>query len=317
MTPFPNLPNSHNALKVFESVARLLSFTHAADELHVTQSAVSRQVKQLEDELNVQLIVRKHRAIELTLAGQELYALLNKSFHSLESLFHSWNKPEKKKIVIKSALSYAIRSLIPKMQVLNAKFPDTEIVIIPTMDEEQSIRSDEYDLLIFNSRVGSRYHNQADIYFLRDEYMAPVYSSNMSEKRMSLEEIVALPRLHPTTDHHDWKNWLGNMGIQDTYRTSDTTFYSLDLALSACAAGQGATVTDLLLILPELEREFLICPSGAPIHYSAWKYFFHRRTQSPEVDQIISWLTAETEQELVALRRLGEQHHWCGVISAE
>ena len=81
MTPYPNLPYSHNGLRAFESVARLMSFTLAADELNVTQSAISRQVKQLEDDLNASLVMRHHRTITLTLQGQELYLALRDNLY--------------------------------------------------------------------------------------------------------------------------------------------------------------------------------------------------------------------------------------------
>ncbi|MGR5542432.1 LysR family transcriptional regulator, partial [Vibrio campbellii] len=66
------LPHSHKAFRVFECVARHMSFTHAAQELYVTQGAVSRQVKQLEEFLGTELVVRKHRSIELTERGKAL-----------------------------------------------------------------------------------------------------------------------------------------------------------------------------------------------------------------------------------------------------
>lgn len=314
MTPFSSIPSSHNGLKVFESVARLMSFTHAANELYVTQSAISRQIKQLEDELSVKLIVRKHRSIELTPKGEELFGLLNKNYHSLESLLASWNKPERKKMVIKSALSYAIRVLIPKIQLLNARLPDYEIVIIPSMEEEMSINSDEYDLLIFDSRVGQRYQNTPNIFLLREEYMAPVYSDSLDSAPLSVEDILSLPRLHSTLDHHDWKTWLAKMGYQDYSAGQNTTFYSLDMALSACTSGQGVTVTDLLLILRELERGYLHCPNDIPIHHSAWKYFCHQRTSSPEVDQIVAWLKKESDKDIQKFHSIARKRGWSGVL---
>lgn len=315
MTPYSNLPSSHNGFKVFESVARLMSFTHAANELYVTQSAISRQIKQLEDELGAVLITRKHRSIELTSKGEELYSLLSKHYHSVDVLLASWKKPEKKKMVIKSALSYAIRSLIPKIQLLNARLPDYEIVIIPSMEEEMSINNDEYDLLIFNTRVGSRYKNNPNLFLLREEYMAPVYSKSLSNVDLSMDRILSMPRLHSTLDHHDWKIWMARMGYQNHPPVSNTTFYSLDMALSACTSGQGVTVTDLLLILGEIERGFLICPADIPIHHSAWQYFCHQRTRSPEVDKIVSWLLDQSQQDIEQLHSIALERGWGGVFA--
>ncbi|MDV7103739.1 LysR family transcriptional regulator [Vibrio sp. TH_r3] len=314
MKPYPNLPYSHKGLKVFESVARLMSFTSAAKELHVTQSAVSRQIKQLEDDLKESLIIRNNRSIELTLKGQSLFATLQKNYQALESLIAMWQQEQPKKIVIKAALSYATRSLIPKIHQLHEKYPNYEIVVIPTIDEDESINSNDYDLLIFNSRRGSFYSNQPDVMYLRDEYMAPVCAQQLITSQATIETIIQLPRLHPTMDHHDWSTWLNATEYDTTSHARNTTFLTLDMALSACLSGQGVTVTDLLLVLPELERGYLVCPEFASVQFSAWKYFCHYRNQSPIVDELINWLKDETDKEKQMIYRLAEKYHWQGVV---
>ncbi|WP_017109095.1 LysR family transcriptional regulator, partial [Vibrio tasmaniensis] len=180
MTPYPSLPSSHNGLKAFEAAARLMSFTLAADELNVTQSAISRQIKQLEDELNASLVIRKHRAIELTEQGHDLYVALRESYANIESVIASWSEPKQKRIVIKATLSFATRVLISKVRELNERYPDYEIVIVPVIEEDEAINSSEYDLLIFHTRFKKRYDNTPDITFLREEFMAPVCSTSLT-----------------------------------------------------------------------------------------------------------------------------------------
>ncbi|MFA0086653.1 LysR family transcriptional regulator [Vibrio sp. 10N.261.51.F12] len=310
MNPYSNIPYSHNSLKVFEVVARHMSFTMAANELHVTQSAVSRQVKQLEDELNASLIVRGHRTIQLTLKGQELQDVLERNYRSLHSLLDSWRVTPNQKIVIRAALSFATRSLLPKIHQLSERYPNNEIVVIPVIDEEESLRAGDYDLFVFTTRYGERFEHDPEILFLREEYMAPVCTKPMMNDHGDMDTLLSLPRLHPTLDHHDWRVWLKKVGHVDQKTVRNSTFYTLDLTLSACLSGQGVAVTDLLLALPELEREYLFCPSHAPVHYSAWRYYCHKRTDSPVVDELVEWLKAETQQELEKLKRLSEHHQW-------
>ncbi|WED23798.1 LysR family transcriptional regulator [Vibrio sp. JC009] len=310
MTPYPHIPYSHNSLKVFEAVARLMSFTLAADQLNVTQSAVSRQIKQLEDELNASLVIRRHRAIELTEKGQALYSVLLKNYQATEALIASWNEPAQKKIVIKAGLSYATRSLIPKISALSERYTDHEIVVIPAIDEEASLKSDDYDLLIFTSRNPDRFARTQGIFTLRKEYMAPVCARQLLAQNDQPGSILSLPRLHPTLDHTDWKVWLSSTGRDDRRNSRNTTFYTLDLALSACLSGQGATVTDLLLVLPEIERGFLVCPEGTEIHNSPWQYYCHQRTHSPIVDEVMEWVKEESDKEAKLLAQLAEQYNW-------
>ncbi|WP_375748411.1 LysR family transcriptional regulator [Vibrio sp. HN007] len=307
MTPYPHLPYSNNSLKAFESVARLMSFTRAADELHVTQSAVSRQVKQLEDELSASLITRKHRSIELTEKGQALFSVLSSNYQAVESLVSSWQEPEASRIVIKAGLSYATRSLIPKIQKLSERYSDYEIVVIPTVEENTS---DDYDLFIFTSQHHKQLNREGEALFLREEYMAPVCAKSLLKDEMDLDAVLKMPRLHPTLDHADWKSWLQAIDYPTKSRVRNTTFFTLDLALSACLSGQGATVTDLLLVLPGLERGFLVCPEKAGIYPSPWKYYYHQRTQSPIVDELVEWLRQESNQETAKLEQLARKFRW-------
>ncbi|CAH0526231.1 LysR family transcriptional regulator [Vibrio hippocampi] len=314
MTPYPDLPYSHKGLQVFESVARLMSFTLAANELNVTQSAVSRQVKQLEDDLNESLVIRKNRSIELTLKGESLYSALESNYQSIQSLLASWKSIPQKKIVIKAALSYATRSLIPKTQMLIDRYPDYEIVIVPTIDEDESINASDYDLLILNTRRGSLYKNTPNIHYLREEYMAPVCAQQLVAEGASITSIFQMPRLHPTMDHFDWNTWLRGTKYKVEQNARNTTFFTLDMALSACLAGQGVTVTDLLLILPELEHGYLVCPPETPVQFSPWQYFCHSRSQSPVIDELVAWLKAESEKEIEILSELATKHQWLGVV---
>ncbi|OED80350.1 LysR family transcriptional regulator [Vibrio cyclitrophicus ZF65] len=327
MTPYPSLPSSHNSLKAFEAAARLMSFTLAAEELHVTQSAISRQIKQLEDELNASLVIRKHRAIELTVQGHDLYVALRESYGNIEAVIASWSEPKQKRIVIKATLSFATRVLISKVRELNERYQDHEIVIVPVIEEDESINSSEYDLLIFHTRFKKRYDKAPDITFLREEFMAPVCSTsltnsanltnstNLTNKDTDLDSILTLPRLHPTLDHHDWKVWLADVEFPPKKPVRNTSFLSLDMALSACLSGEGVTVTDLLLVQQELQRGFLYCPKNAKIQHSAWTYFMHQRTHTPIINDLIEWLREETAKEIELLKSLAHQNHWFGVIS--
>ncbi|MBE8557949.1 MULTISPECIES: LysR family transcriptional regulator [Vibrio] len=317
MTPYPSLPSSHNGLKAFEAAARLMSFTLAADELHVTQSAISRQIKQLEDELSASLVVRKHRAIELTPQGHDLYRVLRESYGNIEAVMASWKDPKQKRIVIKATLSFATRVLISKVRELNERYPDYEIVIVPVIEEDEAINSSEYDLLIFHTRFKKRYDNAPDITFLREEFMAPVCSTNVITEDTDLTSILTMPRIHPTLDHHDWKVWLADVESPPKKPVRNTSFLSLDMALSACLSGEGVTVTDLLLVLKELQRGFLYCPEHAKLQHSAWTYYIHQRTHTPVIDDIIDWLREETAKEIELLKQLALQYHWSGVIKAQ
>lgn len=310
MKPYDHLPTSHNALRVFESVARHMSFTKAAEELFVTQSAVSRQIKQLEDDLSASLVIRHHRTIELTDKGSELFEALRQNYQSLNAILASWKSADRKRIVIKSALSYATRVLLPKVNQLHERYPDHEIVIIPSVEEDPVLEAEDCDLLIINTRNPHLYQNRKGVSFLRDEYMAPVYSELMSPSQIELKDILSLPHLHATLNHQDWKVWSTNAQLTEGKVGRDTVFFSLDLALSACLSGQGVTVTDLLLVLPELKRQFLKCPQGITLQHSDWQYYCYLNNSTEIASQVLNWLAEETKSEVEQLNSICHAFGW-------
>ncbi|MDP5254111.1 MULTISPECIES: LysR family transcriptional regulator [unclassified Vibrio] len=315
MSPYPDLPFSHNSLKSFESVARHLSFTQAAAELHVTQSAVSRQVKQLESELGVALVIRKHRAIELTAHGQALFATLSQHYQALETLIASWQHQEHQKVVIKATLSYATRCLIPKFKRLSESFPNVDISVVPALEEDEGVHRGDYDLFVFNTRKGHQYQAHSAFTYLRDEFMSPVCPPNLLGEQQDLEQVLSLPRLHPTFNHEDWNSWLKKNQIPRNDKVKNSVFFTLDLALSACLAGQGVTVTDLMLVLPEMKQGFLTCPSQVPVQHSAWQYYCHQRQPSSLHQSIIEWLQQESHREVEQLYQLARERHWQGLFT--
>ncbi|WP_070971108.1 LysR family transcriptional regulator [Vibrio sonorensis] len=312
MNPYKHLPHSHNLLKVFESVVRLSSFTRAAQELHVTQSAVSRQVKKLEEEIGINLILRKHRSIEVTQEGLALFKALQEHYSSVDSLIASWNESRKERLVIKTANSFATRVLIPNLHKLNDKYPNHEIVVIPLIEGDPELSDTDYDILIINSCNWEKYENQPGIFKLRDEYMAPVYAQRFASQDMDLASILKQPRLHPSLDHLDWKLWIKQAGVRNAPKVRNSTFMSLDLAMSACLTGQGITVTDLLLVLPELEQGFLRCATDTPIQSSAWRYYCHCPKNSQIAIEVYDWLAFHSEQQVKKLKSLADEHGWLG-----
>lgn len=309
---YSHLPTSHNAFRAFESVARLMSFTLAAQELFVTQSAVSRQIKQLEDDLKVSLILRRHRSIELTSQGRELFEVLRQNYLNLDGLIAKWQQPIKPRIVIKAALSYATRVLLPHVSRLNERYPDHEIIIIPSVEEDPNLELEECDLLIINTRKPHLYHGRDDVIFLREEYMAPVYSERVSSTNLSISDLFELPRLHATLDHLDWKTWLKQINLEDhpPQNGRDTVFFSLDLALNACLSGQGVTVTDLLLVLPELSRQFLKTLDEVSVQHSDWQYYCYKGSSSCVTEELLQWIIEETQNDIKQLQLLSQRSGW-------
>jgi LysR family glycine cleavage system transcriptional activator len=146
--------------------------------------------------------------------------------------------------------------------------------------------------------------------FLREEYMAPVYSELLAQNSIAKEDVLLLPHLHATLDHRDWRVWLENAKLGGNKKGRDTVFFSLDLALSACLSGQGVTVTDLLLVLPELKRQFLLCPQDIELQHSDWQYYCYKANSSEITAELLNWLQQEIDSEISELNSLCRRFGW-------
>ena len=143
---------SLNALRAFEAAARHLSFSDAAEELHVTQSAVSRHIKGLEAYLGFPLFRRLHRAISLTDRGAALLPDLSVSFDRLADAVASVME-DRRELRIKTPPTFAIRWMIPRLSEFQELYPDIDVRI--TTGENADFRREEFDAAIY-CRTGSQ-----------------------------------------------------------------------------------------------------------------------------------------------------------------
>ncbi|MCJ8345434.1 LysR family transcriptional regulator [bacterium] len=128
--PFSSLQNiSLESIKIFEAAARHLSFTTAAKELYITQSAVSKQVKLLERRLSADLFVRKHRSLALTLNGETLYKTSHQILEQLNQSISSLCDNHQQVLNVSCNISFATLWLLPRVHLFNEIYPDIELYI--------------------------------------------------------------------------------------------------------------------------------------------------------------------------------------------
>ncbi|ELR65790.1 Glycine cleavage system transcriptional activator [Photobacterium marinum] len=307
------LPSSLNGLRVFEAAARHLSFTQAATELNVTQSAVSRQIRQLEDHLGFPLFIRQHRSLTLTGEGKEIALLLTRQYSDLNGMIRQLKTKENAPLRVKVAMSFGVRWLIPRLHSFKEQYPSLDIVLTSVLGfEDTALRldDDDYDVAIYGLHRDpkSQYHKN----MLRKEYLAPVYSELLTktDKAISVDELLTYPRLHPTPDRSDWREWLKRNHKSELMNNSGLTFDTLDMALTSCFAGQGVTITDLMLVVHELKQGYLKLPRSATIIDSPWQYYYHCQLESDAVTNFITWLTEQLETEQAEMFEMAKQQGW-------
>ncbi len=287
---------SLNGLKTFESAARHLSFTLAARELCVTQGAVSRQIKQLEDQLNVILFHRLHKNLKLTDQGTLLVFPLTRAFNIMADAVDKL-KNQQQDFRLKVHPTFAIRWLIPRLHHFQALHPDIQ-VRLTTSGENVDFNYENFDAGITHGGEDTPGIAREKIL---TEQLIPVCSPKLLNSPFPLkkpEDITRHMLLHNTPDLKEWAAWADQVGIKELSLERGQVFEMDDAALQAATAGLGVALGDLFLIRDELETGRLKAPFGlTPIKTGSY-YFstpdFNKKTNNVKAFQ--NWLATTLTQ---------------------
>ncbi|GGO74370.1 transcriptional regulator GcvA [Bowmanella pacifica] len=248
-----------NSLKAFEAAARHLSFTRAADELFVTQAAVSHQIKALEEFLGIKLFLRKNRSLLLTEEGQGYYLDIKDIFSSLQDATQRLlARGAKGAITVALPPSFAIQWLVPRIHKFSAQYPDID-VRIKAVDFDEGHLTDDVDVAIYYGR-GKWPGLQADK--LHTEYLTPICSPLLfqSDKPLDTLDDLRYHLLLHDASREPWKNWIREFNVLGVNVNQGPIFSHSMLVLQAAALGQGIALGHSVLARPEIQAGRLICP---------------------------------------------------------
>lgn len=201
-----------NALRVFDAAARHLSFTKAAEELFVTQAAVSHQIKSLEDFLGLKLFRRRNRSLLLTEEGQSYFQDIKEIFSQLTEATRKLQARSAKGALTVSLLpSFAIHWLVPRLSSFNSSWPGID-VRIQAVDRQEDKLADDVDVAIFYGRgnwPGLRVEK------LYAEYLLPVCSPLLltGDKPLKAPEDLARHTLLHDASRRDWQTYTRQLGL--------------------------------------------------------------------------------------------------------
>lgn len=234
---------SPNSLRVFEAAARHLSFTAAARELRSTQSAVSQQVRALEEQLGLPLFERIYRGVKLTEAGQALFVSVQEGFatidRTIERLQHKHRHPH---VNILTDFSFAAYWLMPRLPRFRERHPDIDVRIV-TNQGVLDWRAQEVDVAIVfcDERVLA-----GGVPLLFREDVFPVCSPGFLQQHGPIPDLEALsraPLLTLTAEQGqrwlDWPSYFAQLGGMAHLDSSELTFNNYTLLIQAAIAGQG------------------------------------------------------------------------------
>ncbi|GHE85181.1 transcriptional regulator GcvA [Thalassotalea profundi] len=246
-----------NALKAFEASARQLSFTKAAEELFVTQAAISHQIKSLEEHLGLKLFMRKNRALLLTEEGQSYFLDIKDIFTSLQEATEKLlARGSKGAITVSLQPSFAIQWLVPRLTSFSVQHPEID-VRIKAVDQDDNSLTEDVDVAIYHGR-GRWPKVHADK--LHTEYLIPVCSPMLLTDKKPLNTIHDLAHhtlLHDTS-RRDWKRWFKEANVKGMNVNHGPIFSHSAMVVQAAVHGQGVALAQSILAKPELDAGRLI-----------------------------------------------------------
>jgi DNA-binding transcriptional LysR family regulator len=294
-----NVIPSLDLLQGFEAAARHLSFTKAGEELFLTQSAVSRQIKELEDQLGVPLFHRRHRALALTDAGQQFYAAAAQVMTTMRTATSRLKAGSgRRPLSVTTTASFAALWLIPRLAGFTRTHPDVDVRI--TADTRvQDLERDGLDLAI---RHGSASLAGPNAVRLFGERVFPVCSPRLLKKNplrqpADLKNHCLLQYDDPEARHPwlHWKTWLEVARIPDLRPAATLSFSGYEQIIPAAVAGHGVALGRSPLVKDLLADKQLVAPFSSSADPARAYYAIVSKSAAarPEVGGFVEWLKAE------------------------
>ncbi len=254
-----------NALHTFEVAARHLNFQQAAEELDVTPTAVSHQIKVLEDYLGISLFRRRPRPLALTEAGQLLYPAVNKSLDALAAaIARLMQVSEYTTLTVNVTTVFAAKWLVPRLPEFQQTHPEIDLRL-QTSNDLVDLHRQTVDLAI---RYGKGNYPGLIVCKLISDIFMPVCSPRLLSGQHPInapEDVGHHPLLHFEwihfgTDAPNWRNWFRVTGLNTIDPNRGLKFNEESLAIQAAIAGQGVALCSNIHVADDVALGFLVQP---------------------------------------------------------
>jgi len=283
-----------NALKAFEAAARYESFTRAAEELCVTQGAVSHQVKALEVELGIKLFNRERQRLIITDAGRDYLAVLRDAFDRIavgtERLVQRQTSGV---LTVSTSPDFAAKWLVHRLGRFAEAHPSIDLRISATLHHVDFARED-VDLAV---RHGDGSWAGLDVVRLSSEQLFAVCSPKLLEGRARIRrpsDVLKFPLLH-LDDRKDWAKWLEAAGVAGAELSQGPVLNRASMVIDAAVDGQGIALARTTLAAWDLINGRLVRPLPETLRLSKTYWIICPKATStlPKITTFRDWLLAE------------------------
>ena len=298
-------PLAVGPLRAFEAVARLSNFRAAGEELHLTQPAISRQIRSLEDELGATLFLRGTRHVELTSAGAALLRVVAPSLDRLDACVRQIrHRTARQRVTVTTFASFASLWLLPRLQDFQRLHPGVDIRV-SALDALADPDDPEIDLALRYCHPDQAPPGSAPMF---GEVLTPVTSPALRDAvghkpwvpaDLAGQTLLEEDDHRPSAEFLSWRHWLrlnAPAGLEPRgWMYLNFTYQQIQAAL----AGQGVALARIALVHESLQRGELVEPFGpdgrisSPFGY--WLVRWPERRHSPEIEAFENWVLAQSE----------------------
>lgn len=291
-----NLPLT--ALRTFEVAARRLSFKDAADELCVSATTVSNQIRRLEADWNCKLFIRQTRAVVLTDEGRSLSQVVTRAFDDIRAEVETHMNPARKVVTLAVGPIFGSRWLVPRLARFRAAHPRIELVLQDSPRITDAVMMMSHLAVDWGNGDWSGLNSQK----LLDITYSPIVRADVVDACGGLKEpsdLTKIPLIHQR-DKSEWSEWFKLAGVTDFQPVSETTIRDFNLVLQAALDGQGAALGVFPFVKNDVHSARLLKPFDIDLipHRS---FYLLSRPSSPrtrEVSVVQNWLLDEAARSL-------------------
>lgn len=291
-----------NPLRAFEATARHLSFTKAAEELSVTQGAVSRSVSTLEEYLGFPLFERLPGSLAIDRANQQFAHAVTDAFARLSDALDDLVEQRTHTILaVRAYTAFMIHWLIPYLPRFHLLHPEIEVRLIAANERVRF----EHDFADVRIRYGhGKWRNVHSVPLLPDELIPVCSPQLLGGGRSGIDVLRSAPLLHHSMRRHDWPDWLESAGVRCFTPDKERSFEEASVMVEAALAGMGIAITQRAFVHDELRNGRLVMPFDHVLRRNAGYYATYQDSgdQSPAVIAFCDWL-----QEITSSGRVADQ----------
>jgi LysR family transcriptional regulator, glycine cleavage system transcriptional activator len=291
-----------SSLRAFEAAGRLLSFSKAAAELHVTPAAISHQIKTLEEYLHMQLFRRSTRRLFLTEQGQLALGHFRDGFDRLAKGVDALRtRGERGVLTVSTSPSFAAKWLVPRLGAFAQQYPEIDLRLAANTALVDFDR-DNVDAAI---RFGRGVYDRLSTCRLFGESLTPMLSPKFVGRRKlvtSPADLARLPLLHDdsvrmTGRQPGWAEWFKLAGVEDAETSRGIHFDDGHLVLQAASEGRGVALGRAVLAAADLASGALVAPFRNTIHLDVGYYVVvpEMRSEQPTIAAFRRWILQEAE----------------------